>query len=1095
MVNMLIFAKKLINKFKKSRKFRLFILAMAAKTVITIIALIIVSFWAYQAKEAEAANGLNPKITQVKTAANPTVYYLDHKRGLKKAYVSAKAFLSYGNKWPQIKTVSQSELDKWPEASLIKSKNSNQVFYVKGGRKTVISSEREFKEAGFKWSDIMTVTDDDLAGYQPGELAVLKPAPDYSNIGGGENASGSLKITALPFDLSSYFIPTGSRGSIVAAFVFEASERQAEIKSLTFARLGVSTDQVVDAAYLTDQAGNVLSEKEAFANQRLFLNFDGRPLTVPAGQEKVFYLIADFKPTASVAGQTVKFGLVKASDLDANSLISGQFPLIGPEFKLIDGTSNLGRLEVSPLALNPAGADTVIGLTNQAVAGFRLAETSGNEDIIIREITLTNIGSARPSDLRNLALVSSNGQVVAKAQVMAEQKVTFSFGRGLFLTKGHTIDLTLKTDIVNGEGRDIKFIILSQQDLSAIGLNSEYDIAVANGAQLAGNANKFLIKRAPLFLTASNLKDNERLAYSDQEDALLASFELRNNTTDVVLKSLTLKVVTSGLTPALDDSLRAFDGQTGKELGLIGGDKVDNEFSEIKINGFTAPKGKTVRLLLKSHIPSTAISGDTYQISVKNVNYNIADDNILHSDNVNLAAQKIQVITPALYFYSGQIKPSDLAVAGKNQAILGAFKLEAVKEEDLNIIALAIRGAEGFAAINYANGFSNLALYQGGSRISEVIAEPNADSYAFTKINTSIGAGSALDIFVKADLAKNAAGTVKLIMESGRAQSRKSKIPADVNNKGIASPEVEITHTTLNVAATSGGSASIGQKDNRIAAFSFTNNSAEKVRLNRAIINSDGFIGNLSNQNGFSNLKFAFTDERGRLRQIGSLGRPVADVNEVGLGNFTLDPGQSVTLDLMVDVSGKALAGNISLFIREIKAQGQTSGIEATVNGAPTASAGFRVGAADNNNSNGNGNNGNQNIKFLRPVSGPINFGFRDQNYPFRDTAGEHTGIDIYTAQGTRVLAAADGTVTEIFAGNANQAGFITINHGNGLATRYVHVSRLDVKAGDTVKKGGIVGLSGGTPGTPGAGSITNGPHLHFEVLLSGAPVDPEKYL
>ncbi|OGF22563.1 hypothetical protein A3D45_02600 [Candidatus Falkowbacteria bacterium RIFCSPHIGHO2_02_FULL_42_9] len=79
--------------------------------------------------------------------------------------------------------------------------------------------------------------------------------------------------------------------------------------------------------------------------------------------------------------------------------------------------------------------------------------------------------------------------------------------------------------------------------------------------------------------------------------------------------------------------------------------------------------------------------------------------------------------------------------------------------------------------------------------------------------------------------------------------------------------------------------------------------------------------------------------------------------------------------------------------------------------------------------------------------------------------------------------------------GSGDQASYITISHGNGLITKYAHLSRLDVQAGDQVNQGEIIGLSGGTPGTPGAGLYTNGAHLHFEVLLNGVSADPEKYL
>lgn len=112
-------------------------------------------------------------------------------------------------------------------------------------------------------------------------------------------------------------------------------------------------------------------------------------------------------------------------------------------------------------------------------------------------------------------------------------------------------------------------------------------------------------------------------------------------------------------------------------------------------------------------------------------------------------------------------------------------------------------------------------------------------------------------------------------------------------------------------------------------------------------------------------------------------------------------------------------------------------------------------------------------------ISSP--FGWRTHPVTHRGTM--HTGVDFATTYGSDIYAASSGMV--VFAGYRNGYGYtVDISHGYNVTTRYAHASKVEVKAGDLVRKGqkiAEIGTSG----------VATGPHLHFETRVNGTPVDP----
>ena len=117
-------------------------------------------------------------------------------------------------------------------------------------------------------------------------------------------------------------------------------------------------------------------------------------------------------------------------------------------------------------------------------------------------------------------------------------------------------------------------------------------------------------------------------------------------------------------------------------------------------------------------------------------------------------------------------------------------------------------------------------------------------------------------------------------------------------------------------------------------------------------------------------------------------------------------------------------------------------------------------------------------IRLAQPVSGGLGDRFR-----FRDSR-LHAGLDFAAASGTAVLAPRRGTVAQVGYDGAGWGNFVILSHGSGVRTLFAHLSSTAVRRGAPVAQGRLVGRVGST-------GASTGPHLHFEVFVRGANVDP----
>ncbi len=128
-------------------------------------------------------------------------------------------------------------------------------------------------------------------------------------------------------------------------------------------------------------------------------------------------------------------------------------------------------------------------------------------------------------------------------------------------------------------------------------------------------------------------------------------------------------------------------------------------------------------------------------------------------------------------------------------------------------------------------------------------------------------------------------------------------------------------------------------------------------------------------------------------------------------------------------------------------------------------------------------------VPYRKPVIGEVEFtsGFGVRSDPFLGRPAMHTGLDFRASTGDPVRVTANGKV--VSAGWSGGYGrMVEVDHGNGLSTRYGHLSEINVKIGDVVKIGQVIGEVGST-------GRSTGPHLHYETRIDGEAVDPQKFL
>jgi len=912
----LILAKKIIVKFIKSRKYRLLLLVFVAKLLLSLIGLIFISYFVINANQVDAAYDLSTDIKQVKTADNTTVYYLDHNRGMKKAYVNAQAFLAYGNKWSDIKIISQEDLNKWPEIKLVKSQTSPTVYFISNNQKALIKSEQQFIDAGFKWSEIVTINQVDLDEYKTIEFKVIDAGIDTGD--------DEVMITLDPASPKPGYLAVNTQDNLVAIFDLQTNNSLIEIKSLILNLNGIFESQVIDEIYLTNESDQIYQASFSLAGRQARFNFNSRPLVIRAGELHKIKVLVDFNNQLNSVNHTFQVAL-NGVDSIVGAKARGLFPVAGEIFQLISAGNYLGQVSASENSLNIKNNEAVIGSAEEIIGKFSLSETSKMSDVLLKELIFINAGSASSGDISDFKLRNKNNNIVASIKEMTKDgKIIFRL-ENCKISKGTSEIFTILADINGGNNGTINLQLNKVRIKSASG---NYNLVVS----ITNIDENIIIKRKLICVIAKDLASSKNI-FSQQTGVIIGVFEIRNNKQKISLERLGLSLEKSASAPNLSETVYLVNYSTGEIYAYFSGSEFSKDLINVNLNGLDLSAKDSLTFTLLADIDSSAKNGDSYRIILNTIDYRSAS-NGRFSDNVNTQGVKLVVNKSVIYLFPNNELGELKYTKGEKKVKIASFILEAASGSDSKITGLTVALADSSGAITFANGFSNVKAYV-SSNLGGTTRQPVSNNLTFNNFNYKLKAGSRIEVKIYADTERDLkVSETQLKLVNLVATSQNSAIPAVINNLGISSHKVVFGEAKAEISKVINGFVVKDKEDNVAASFKIKNTGAEDLKLKSLVINTVN--SDLSYSLGYSNLKIV---DRARQKKVGStISKPVAGANKISLGSYIIKAGEEITFDVHVKTDASVTDKEIEIYFSELVAAGKTSKVLAQVTGDPTTS-------------------------------------------------------------------------------------------------------------------------------------------------------------
>lgn len=819
----------------------------------------------------------------IKSAEKPEVYIINDKAhgsyvGWKRHIFNPEVFNMYGHlSWGSIQTVPQSTIDTYQTSDLYKADVDPRVYSLEemgtSAIKHHIESVEAFLSRGYSWDQIFTVNEKEVNYYATGAAlgvtTVTPPVtPPVTPAGTGLSvalASDTPVADTILSDSTANQYPQSLIQFTKVNFM-AGSDGDVKVTTVKFSRTGIASDSDIGNLYLYE-GDTKLAEYNSFSDKVVTFTNSAGLFTVSKGTTKAITLRGDLArgSTSVSASKTIGFDLTSASSVTTDgAVVSGTFPISGNRMTTAQ-VSDLGGVYFTNGSYTTYPTTIKGDAKNQELWAFNL--TSDSQDIELKRIRMTMIGTIQASDIQNLNLEVGGEKIGTSQTIGTDNGVVFDLSSApVKISSGQTKAFSLRGDMKGGAGRVFKFTIQRSADVSV------YD------------------KGYGVFVTPA-------------KDALTTAFAIieptTGNGTSVDAGTLTIGVATDSPTGNIADAAtsmtlakfsfyaageavkvdnlsasltytNADGGESSVTLAnvklLLDGAQIGTTASSVGTasaqsftfgNTFIVPAATTKYLTVVADTTATNVeTSDTLAISLATGSSNAQRQVTLGSFNttsqtartLTIASGTATVVKNAAF--GDKSSTNSTGTLNAKEVKIASFLITAGSGEAIDVTQIALADD---ATTQVGDNFQKLVLKDvNGTQIGSTIDELNttAGTYAFspaTPIRINAGQQYVVDVFADikssvADSATNLAPVIKFGSVTAKGVSTSAIASYDPTDFALQTGYISATGNLTITAGADTPSAQqlvMGSTDVALATFKLEADAAEKINISEITVSDN----------------------------------------------------------------------------------------------------------------------------------------------------------------------------------------------------------------------------------------------------------------